>query len=90
MLDNWKKWGWQFSKNRFSQGFIFEDFQAALSFINKVGILSERLQHHPRINGSDQSALQASGTSNAGSSTGLGDGLEHQDPSHGATTGNED
>ena len=49
MLDNWKKWGWQFSKNRFSQGFIFEDFQAALSFINKVGILSERLQHHPRI-----------------------------------------
>ena len=48
-LDNWKKWGWQFSKNRFSQGFIFEDFQAALSFINKVGILSERLQHHPRI-----------------------------------------
>ena len=48
-LDNWKKWGWQFSENRFSQGFIFEDFQAAMSFINKVGILSERLQHHPRI-----------------------------------------
>lgn len=47
--DQWKNWGWQLSEDRFSQEFVFKDFSAALAFINKVGVLSEKVQHHPKI-----------------------------------------
>lgn len=47
--EHWKVLGWQLSEGRFFQKFIFKDFQEALAFINTVGILSENVQHHPKI-----------------------------------------
>jgi 4a-hydroxytetrahydrobiopterin dehydratase len=43
-MTEWKEDGGALSKT-----FQFEDFKAALAFVNKVGEVAERLQHHPDI-----------------------------------------
>ncbi len=40
---------WQESKNKISKEFTFEDFNSALAFVNKVGALAEKANHHPDI-----------------------------------------
>ena len=40
---------WEISKNKLVKSFKFEDFVQALDFINKVGDISEKMNHHPKI-----------------------------------------
>ena len=40
---------WTKSKNKLMKSFNFNDFISALEFINKVGRVSEKLNHHPKI-----------------------------------------
>ena len=40
---------WQISENRLQKSFKFKDFNQALSFINQVGEIAEKLNHHPKI-----------------------------------------
>tara|TARA_Y100000996_G_scaffold2380_1_gene2316 strand:- start:450 stop:734 length:285 start_codon:yes stop_codon:yes gene_type:complete len=41
--------GWSLNENTLARDFTFKDFNAALDFINKIGIESENLNHHPKI-----------------------------------------
>lgn len=41
--------GWRLKEGRLSKTFVFDDFNAALAFINWVGDFSETIQHHPKI-----------------------------------------
>jgi 4a-hydroxytetrahydrobiopterin dehydratase len=43
-LDNWL-----FINNSLEKKYVFKDFASALSFINAVGILAEKQNHHPEI-----------------------------------------
>ena len=40
---------WKISENRLRKSFKFKDFNQALSFINQVGEIAEKLNHHPKI-----------------------------------------
>ena len=40
---------WTKSKNKLMKSFNFNDFISALEFINSVGRVSEKLNHHPKI-----------------------------------------
>jgi 4a-hydroxytetrahydrobiopterin dehydratase len=40
---------WTKSKNKLMKSFNFSDFTSALEFINNVGRVSEKLNHHPKI-----------------------------------------
>ena len=40
---------WKEINNKLEKDFTFNNFKDALEFINKVGDLSERLNHHPEI-----------------------------------------
>lgn len=40
---------WIESHNALHKTFKFSDFNAALHFVNRVGEIAERLQHHPDI-----------------------------------------
>ena len=40
---------WKEKNNKLEKDFTFINFKDALEFINKVGDLSERLNHHPEI-----------------------------------------
>ncbi len=40
---------WQEENNSLSKEFKFADFRSALSFVNKVGELAEKANHHPDI-----------------------------------------
>lgn len=40
---------WREENNRLIREFKFEDFRAALEFVNKVGELAEKVNHHPDI-----------------------------------------
>ena len=40
---------WIKSKNKLMKSFNFNDFTSALEFINNVGSVSEKLNHHPKI-----------------------------------------
>ena len=40
---------WQILENRLRKIFKFKDFNQALSFINQVGEIAEKLNHHPKI-----------------------------------------
>jgi 4a-hydroxytetrahydrobiopterin dehydratase len=40
---------WTKSKNKLMKSFNFNDFISALEFINNVGRVSEKLNHHPKI-----------------------------------------
>lgn len=42
-----KDWSLDFSS--ISKDFIFKDFKESLEFVNKVGELAEKMQHHPDI-----------------------------------------
>ena len=41
--------GWSFENDSISKQFQFKDFIEALSFVNAVGLESEKLDHHPDI-----------------------------------------
>ena len=41
--------GWNFENESISQQFQFKDFIEALSFVNAVGLESEKMDHHPNI-----------------------------------------
>lgn len=43
-MDNWNESGGYLQKS-----FEFKDFKEALDFINKVGMISESMNHHPEI-----------------------------------------
>ena len=40
---------WQEKNQKLTQKFVFKDFKEALNFINEVGTLSEKANHHPII-----------------------------------------
>lgn len=40
---------WREENNAIQKSFEFSDFQSALDFVNKVGEIAERSQHHPDI-----------------------------------------
>lgn len=40
---------WDEADNALRKTFTFRDFKGALAFVNKVGEIAERLQHHPDI-----------------------------------------
>lgn len=40
---------WQEEDNNLSKEFKFADFKSALDFVNKVGELAEKANHHPDI-----------------------------------------
>jgi len=41
--------GWQLDRNALKKEWKFENFAEALKFINKVGAIAERQDHHPEI-----------------------------------------
>ncbi len=41
--------GWYLDKDAIRKDWTFEDFNAALSFINKIGGLAEEHNHHPEV-----------------------------------------
>ena len=41
--------GWQGAADKLSKSYKFEDFAESLDFINKIGIVAERRDHHPDI-----------------------------------------
>ena len=43
------KTNWKTINNRLIKEFTFKDFNESLAFINKVGVESEKLNHHPKI-----------------------------------------
>ena len=40
---------WTFKNNSIQKDFLFKNFQEALSFIVRIGILAEKQNHHPEI-----------------------------------------
>lgn len=40
---------WTFKHNSIQKDFLFKNFQEALSFIVRIGILAEKQNHHPEI-----------------------------------------
>ena len=40
---------WEIRESKLFREFKFKDFKEALSFINKIGYLAEKLDHHPNI-----------------------------------------
>lgn len=40
---------WQEENNSITKEFKFADFKSALEFVNKVGDLAEKMNHHPDI-----------------------------------------
>ena len=41
--------GWQFEGSKLLKAYRFKDFNAALDFINQVGVIAEQQGHHPEI-----------------------------------------
>jgi len=41
--------GWRFKEDKIKKSFKFDNFAAALAFVNQVGEIAERLDHHPEI-----------------------------------------
>jgi len=41
--------GWALVNNAIQKEWVFKDFKTALNFINSVGLLAERHDHHPEI-----------------------------------------
>jgi 4a-hydroxytetrahydrobiopterin dehydratase len=41
--------GWQIENGELTRTFRFEDFSAALAFVNRVGERAEQASHHPDI-----------------------------------------
>lgn len=40
---------WLEEENAISRNFAFKDFKEALAFVQKVGRIAEKMQHHPDI-----------------------------------------
>ncbi len=40
---------WINNQNSLQKEFAFKDFASALEFVNKVGLLAEKINHHPEI-----------------------------------------
>lgn len=40
---------WPIIKNRLYKQFSFANFQEALAFINNIGQIAEKMNHHPKI-----------------------------------------
>jgi len=40
---------WEEKDSKLQKLFVFNDFKEALKFVNKVGNLAEKVQHHPDI-----------------------------------------
>ena len=40
---------WPIIKNRLYKQFSFENFPEALAFINNIGQIAEKMNHHPKI-----------------------------------------
>ena len=41
--------GWRFKEDKIKKSFKFDNFAAALAFVNQVSEIAERLDHHPDI-----------------------------------------
>ena len=41
--------GWKLKEDKIKKYYKFADFAGALAFVNKVGEIAERLDHHPDI-----------------------------------------
>ncbi|MBL7773294.1 MAG: 4a-hydroxytetrahydrobiopterin dehydratase [Chitinophagaceae bacterium] len=41
--------GWYYNQSVLEKQFLFADFSEALAFIVRVGIISEKLDHHPEL-----------------------------------------
>jgi len=41
--------GWEFDDDKIAKKFKFENFAAALAFVNSVGDIAEAVDHHPDI-----------------------------------------
>lgn len=41
--------GWEKVENKLSKNFKFKDFIESFSFITKIAIISEKMNHHPDI-----------------------------------------
>jgi len=44
--------GWEVDSSKLLKAYKLKDFKAALAFINAVGAIAERLDHHPDIHNS--------------------------------------
>ena len=40
---------WLFTDDTILKDFVFKDFSSALAFVVKVGIIAEKIDHHPNI-----------------------------------------
>ena len=40
---------WKEKENKLEKDFVFDDFNSAIDFINKVAVISEKQDHHPEI-----------------------------------------
>ena len=40
---------WNYVDNKIEKDFAFKNFAEALAFINRVGALAEKINHHPEI-----------------------------------------
>ncbi|MDP2705380.1 MAG: 4a-hydroxytetrahydrobiopterin dehydratase [bacterium] len=59
-MDTWEEKG-----NFLHKTFIFKDFKEALAFVNQVGEIAERLQHHPDISISNYKEVSISTTTHS-------------------------
>lgn len=41
--------GWRFKEDKLKKSYEFDNFAGALAFVNKVGEIAERMDHHPDI-----------------------------------------
>ena len=41
--------GWEKVENKLSKNFKFKDFNESFSFITRIAIISEKMNHHPDI-----------------------------------------
>jgi len=40
---------WAEKRNTLEKMFVFENFNKALEFVNKIGVVAEKLGHHPDV-----------------------------------------
>lgn len=40
---------WRYSNNAIEKDYSFKNFAEALAFINKVGAIAEKMNHHPEL-----------------------------------------